>query len=118
MPNHLRAWRRSTYLQVRGHNRGMTVVDDYELMLRTFLLTKFVHIAKTLYIQVHGSSNSQNINKPEISRRVDALRFIYQDAITARFKNLNVEDWCATEQEFLNAPNRLGAEEGAVNETF
>lgn len=118
VPNHLRAWRRSVYFQIGGHNRSMSIVDDYELMLRTFLTTKFVHIEKTLYIQLHTGNNSQDIHRTEISRRVDVLRYLYRDAISARFEMLGIEDWCATEQEFLNAAPRIGKAEGVANETF
>lgn len=54
-PDHIRAWRRSIYLRVGGHNPELSILDDQELMLRTYMITKFKHIAKTLYIyRIHG----------------------------------------------------------------
>ena len=39
VPNHVRAWRRSTYFEIGGHNRSLVIADDYELVVRTFLKT-------------------------------------------------------------------------------
>lgn len=49
-PDHVRSWRRSVYHQIGGHNRKLSVCDDHELMIRTYLVTKMRHIPKTLYI--------------------------------------------------------------------
>jgi len=118
MPNHLRAWRREVYFQSGGHNRDMSTADTYDLMIRTFLNTKFLHIEKTLYIQIHSETEEQNKNRSEITRRSDVLRYLYRDAIASRFNELGIQDWCATEQEFQDAPIRLGQEEGVANLTF
>ena len=49
-PDHVRAWRRDVYVAIGGHNPEMSVCDDHELMIRTYLNTKMHHIQKTLYI--------------------------------------------------------------------
>lgn len=49
-PDHVRAWRRSVYEEVGGHNPGLSVCDDHELMIKTYLVTEFAHIPKCLYI--------------------------------------------------------------------
>jgi len=36
-PNHVRAWRRSTYEKLGGHDASMPVADDHDLLVRTFL---------------------------------------------------------------------------------
>ena len=41
MPNHCRVWNRDTYHKIRGHSRHISVADDYELIVKTFLETKF-----------------------------------------------------------------------------
>ena len=48
-PNHLRAWRKSIYDEVGGHNILLKVADDFDLIARTYLITKFKHIEKPLY---------------------------------------------------------------------
>jgi len=49
-PDHVRSWRSSFYRQIGGHNPELSICDDHELMIRTYLQTKMVRIPKTLYI--------------------------------------------------------------------
>lgn len=49
-PDHVRAWRRSTYISIGGHNVDLDICDDHELMIRTYLNSKMHHIPKPLYV--------------------------------------------------------------------
>jgi SAM-dependent methyltransferase len=49
-PNHVRAWRRSAYIEAGGHDPAMRVADDFDLMCRTYLTTRMVRIPKCLYV--------------------------------------------------------------------
>lgn len=49
-PDHVRTWRKSVYEEVGGHNPELSICDDHELCIRTYLVTKMVHIPKVLYI--------------------------------------------------------------------
>jgi len=49
-PDHVRAWRTSVYKEIGGHNPDLSVCDDHELMIRTYLVTKFKKIDKVLYV--------------------------------------------------------------------
>jgi len=49
-PDHVRAWRASVYKEIGGHNPGLEVCDDHELMIRTYLKTKFLHVPEPLYV--------------------------------------------------------------------
>lgn len=56
-PNHFRAWRTTTYWKIGGHKATMKISDDHDLMLRTFIEGKMVHIDKPLYLyRVHGNN--------------------------------------------------------------
>ncbi|NCD07252.1 MAG: glycosyltransferase [Spirochaetia bacterium] len=57
-PDHVRSWRTSVYKEVGGHNKDLSVCDDLDLMHRTYLITKFKHIQKTLYIYRIDGNNS------------------------------------------------------------
>lgn len=48
-PNHFRAWRKSVYDQIGGHDEKLNVADDFDLIARTYLKTKFKYIEKPLY---------------------------------------------------------------------
>lgn len=49
-PDHVRAWRAETYRAIGGHDPTLSICDDHDLMIRTYLNTKMVHIPKVLYI--------------------------------------------------------------------
>lgn len=49
-PDHVRAWRKSVYREIGGHDPRLSICDDHELMIRTYLKTKMHHIPKALYI--------------------------------------------------------------------
>jgi glycosyltransferase involved in cell wall biosynthesis len=93
MPNHVRAWRRDAYWQIGGHNPGLHVADDYELLLRTFLHTHMVHIPKLCYIQyLQTGSNTQDIRRGEIQRLVRCFSEHYDRQIHERLLQLNLPD--------------------------
>lgn len=50
MPDHVRAWRTTVYKELGGHDVTLSVLDDQELMVRTYLVTKFHFIEEVLYI--------------------------------------------------------------------
>jgi glycosyltransferase involved in cell wall biosynthesis len=49
-PDHVRSWRKTTYEEVGGHNPELSICDDHELCIKTYLKTKMVRIPKVLYI--------------------------------------------------------------------
>jgi O-antigen biosynthesis protein len=61
-PDHVRSWRRSVYHQLGGHNPNFPVCDDHELVIRTYLHTKMVHIPKVLYIYHYHDSNTHQLH--------------------------------------------------------
>ena len=49
-PDHVRSWRKTVYDEVGGHNPELSICDDHELCIRTYLKTKMVRVPKVLYI--------------------------------------------------------------------
>jgi len=49
-PDHVRAWRKDVYANIGGHNPDLSICDDHELLIRTYLYTKMHHIEEVLYI--------------------------------------------------------------------
>jgi len=50
-PNHVRAWRATDYKEIGGHNVELAVIDDYDLLCRTYLHGKEMRwIDKCLYL--------------------------------------------------------------------
>ena len=87
--NHARVWNRQFYLSIGGHNRTVKIADDYELIVRTFLNTRMVHIQKMLYFQHYHDSNTQHARRDEILNEVGNIAHFYDEAITARFNYLD-----------------------------
>lgn len=121
IPNHIRAWKREVYLQLGGHNRRLSIADDYELVLRTFLITKFVRIRKNCYLQfiyrTQNSSNTHDLARADIQRRVRTIQEYYNFSIFKRFEELGILDWAylTNQSNPLSAPSRHGEDEGKVN---
>lgn len=93
VPNHVRAWMRDIYWQIGGHNPDLHVADDYELLVRTFLQTKIIHIPKLCYIQyLNSDSNTQNVRRREIQRLVRCIGEYYEPQIKARLEQLKLPD--------------------------
>jgi hypothetical protein len=117
VPNHFRAWERFFYHSIGGHNRRLSIADDYELIVRTFLHTKMVRIPKLLYLQFYHNYNTQNATRSDIQRRVKSISAFYNERINQRFKELGFEDWAYkfNPQFPLLAPSIFGDDECAVN---
>ena len=85
MPNHVRAWERTAYRELGGHDPAYRVADDYELMVRTMLKYKYHHIDKLLYKQYINSNTAQRVHNDEIQIRVAEISAKYNDEIEAKF---------------------------------
>jgi glycosyltransferase involved in cell wall biosynthesis len=90
-PDHVRAWRKSTYWEVGGHDETLEVCDDQDLMIRTYLQSKFYHIPEVLYIYriIEGGDNTWIKRNQEIQTLTVELhnKYIYQ--LAKRFSELN-----------------------------
>lgn len=58
-PNHVRAFRRSTYDRVGGYDPDLQVLDDQDLMMRLYEAGEFHHLDACLYLQRMHPSNTQ-----------------------------------------------------------
>lgn len=97
VPNHFRSWRRSTYHALGGHNRKLTIADDYEITVRAFLMTRFARIPKCCYLQLYDGNNTQNSDggrtRKDIQRRVRSIAEKYNEEIKNRFEEVGMIDW-------------------------
>lgn len=95
-PNHLRAWRKTVYDAIGGHHDQMHVADDYELMVRTFLATRMVHVPKMCYVQyrnIDGTGNTHQARNKEIQRLVRYVSMSQEENIHRRLVELGVDDY-------------------------
>jgi len=92
MPNHARVWRKDVYSKVGGHARNMPVADDLELIIKTFLETRMIHIRKMLYLQYNNRNSTVGNNSVDINRRARLIKDHYDLAIHNRIKELGKFD--------------------------
>lgn len=99
MPSHVRVWKRDVYLKIGGHNKNTPVADDFELIVRTFLNTKMVHIKKVLYIQWNNKNSTTDNNSIDINRRSRLIRDYYDKKIHEKINEMGKIDWNWVEGE-------------------
>jgi glycosyltransferase involved in cell wall biosynthesis len=87
-PNHIRAWRKSFYESIGGHNKELHVADDFEIMIRTFLKTRMVRVPKLCYLQYIGNTAQQ-----------ERIKDHYDRMIHERFLELGCEDFAWDEEK-------------------
>lgn len=95
VPNHVRAWTRKAYSDAGGYS-SLHVADDYELLVRLFLTTRFVHIPQMCYVQFYNTSsigNTQKARNKEIQRIVRFVGEHYDRRIHERLLELGVDDF-------------------------
>jgi len=105
MPNHARIWKTEVYQRVGGHNRHLSVADDYELIVKTFLATRFIHIRKMLYLQYNNRNSTVDNNSIDINRRARLVKDHYDQRIHQRIEQLGCQDSCWIPE--LNRAGRL-----------
>lgn len=73
-PDHIRAWRSRTYLAAGGHDTELDVCDDYDLLMRTYLVTDFHRINMPLYAYRHHPGGT---SAPEstMNKRIQDMQF-------------------------------------------
>ncbi|UUZ95299.1 hypothetical protein LJK87_12980 [Paenibacillus sp. P25] len=94
LPNHPRAWTRDCYHLIGGHRDELLVADDYDMLVRTFLCTKFALVPDLLYIQYrneHGNNTTFLRNK-QIQILVNELYRSYYPRIAERLKELDLPE--------------------------
>jgi len=74
-PDHVRSWRKEVYIEVGGHNPELSICDDHELMMRTYLITKMKRVPKVLYIyRITGNNTWLERNEAIQVKTVDLFR--------------------------------------------
>ena len=93
MPDHVRMWERNLYHQIGGHNKNTPIADDLEIIIRSFLNTRMIHVKKVLYFQYNNRNSTVDNNATDINRRARLIRDYYDLAIHNRIQELGFHDW-------------------------
>jgi len=122
-PNHVRCWKKDFYHKIGGHNTELSVLDDLDILIRTFLHGKMCKIPKVLYIQHEGNggnadrrdgSTTQSKRFDEIQRLGVILKNKYDQQIHDRLIELGVGDpyWI---DKYNYSAIYEGPKEGTIN---
>ena len=77
-PDHLRAWTRKAYYDAGGHNPQLSVCDDHELMIKTYLTgSKFMHTGGCHYLYRMFDSNTVQMRNQLIQKSTAELKQKY-----------------------------------------
>jgi glycosyltransferase involved in cell wall biosynthesis len=87
-PDHVRAWRSSVYKEVGGHNIELSILDDQELMMRTYMVTRFKYIPKTLYFYRIYGDNTWLLRNQEIQEGTVQMMMEWQQRLAERDADL------------------------------
>lgn len=98
MPNHVRCWKRDVYFKIGGHNKRLPVADDFELIIRTFLETKMIHVKKMLYFQYNNRNSTVDNNVTDINRRARLIKDYFDKQIHERILSFGKTDWMWDEE--------------------
>jgi len=93
MPDHVRMWERKLYHSIGGHNKTTPVADDLEMIIKSFLHTRFIHVKHVLYLQYNNKNSTVDNNATDINRRARLIRDYYDTAIHDRILQLGFKDW-------------------------
>ena len=79
-PNHVRSWRKEVYHLIGGHDKTLDILDDQDIIARTYLVTKFKNIKKPLYIYRIDGENSWLKKTDKIAKKTVELfhKYAYQ----------------------------------------
>jgi glycosyltransferase involved in cell wall biosynthesis len=99
MPDHVRMWERKVYHEMGGHNKKTPVADDLEIIIRSFLNTRIIHVKKVLYLQYNNRNSTVDNNSTDINRRARLIRDYYDKAIHDRIIELGYHDWNWIEED-------------------
>lgn len=99
LPNHIRCWKKDFYHKIGGHNTELSVLDDMDLLIRTFLYGRMAKVDKVLYIQYQGNTQSNGRGNTATGARLKEIQRVnwllknkYDLEIHNRIIELGVDD--------------------------
>jgi len=91
VPNHVRVWKRQVYEAIQKHSEDLPVVDDYELLLRTFLHDcEWIRIPRPIYAQYNnaGGNNFTYLRNALIQHLTRYTWKVYNKQVNQKFERL------------------------------
>ena len=99
-PDHVRCWSREAYYTAGGHNRELSVIDDQELMVKTYLAGfPFKHTGGCHYLYRHYPNNTVNGRQQQIKELSRSFKIKYTEDL--------IREWSAREEHDVLSVDEL-----------
>jgi len=102
-PDHVRCWSRKAYYDAGGHNRELSVIDDHELMIKTYLSgVPFVHTGGSHYLYRSYKHNTVHGRQRQIRELTRKFKIEYTEDLISEWVSredydvLNIDDLVAS----------------------
>jgi glycosyltransferase involved in cell wall biosynthesis len=92
MPNHIRVWKTELYDKIGKHNPRLSVSDDYELLVKSYIYGKWCHIRACGYYQYRNEDgNFTFIRNSLIQHNIKHIYNHYKSQLPQPVKNFKIE---------------------------
>ena len=92
MPNHIRVWKTELYDRIGKHNPRLSVSDDYELLVKSYIHGKWCHIRACGYYQYRNEDgNFTFIRNSLIQHNVKYIYDHYKSQLPQPVPNFKIE---------------------------
>lgn len=99
-PDHVRCWSREAYYAAGGHNRELSVIDDQELMIKTYLAGfPFKHTGGCHYLYRHYPHNTVNGRQQQIKELTRSFKIKYTEDL--------IREWASREKHDVLSVDEL-----------
>jgi len=90
-PNHIRCWRSSFYRAVGGHDASLDILDDHDLVCRTYIKARGIkHVDKCLYLyHLHDNNTCYGEKNAKIQTMTLELHDKYIYPMVERWSEIN-----------------------------
>jgi len=83
-PDHIRTWRKEAYDSIGGHDESLTILDDQDLLSRTYLNTSCRCIDEVLYIYRFHQNNTFKQKSDDIAKIAKPMQVKYMEQLVLR----------------------------------
>lgn len=88
-PNHFRAWKKSFYNSIGGFDPNLDILEDHDLLCRTYIYGNVLHIDKPLYVYHLHDEGSSYKKRDKIEKMTLLLHEKYIGQMVDRWCDLN-----------------------------
>lgn len=113
-PDHVRVFKRTKYQEIGGHDKGLKILDDLDIMNRMYLNGTWLHVDKPLYLYRLGDNTWEKTVKKNEKGEVIEVRGNLDGEIRRRHMEKTILHW-TTKNNYQIVDTLEGVEAAADN---